>query len=535
MSLRSRTAPLLSAALAIFMYCGGEAAAAEGAPFRQSLLQAPPPVVQIANASPAAAPQPDFSLFEPFEASPLAELVKITPVPFDDRQFAFELLRDDQRALALALDDWSRAVPRGERRRQRAAIASLYQAHDFSPLWLTGHDWSPAAVDAAKRLRQAADDGLDLRSLRIPAVEAGRPQLADDFFLSEAVAAYVAQASGSRVDPRRISRLIGERPPLPDVAASLARVAAAGAGAGEVLQGFNPPHEQYAQLRTKLAEIRAGTALNAEDQFAAANPLDPLEDFSAAARKAERRKSLSGKAPASRMEAEIIANMERWRWLPRDLGDTHVEVNIPGFELTVVRGGSVAHRTRVIVGKEETPTPVFSNALRYIIVNPSWNVPQSIINKELLPKHGGDLSSLAKRGWKVGWSNGRLSVRQPPGEGNALGRIKFMFPNDFSVYLHDTPSRGLFSSQKRAFSHGCMRVEDPFALAEAVLGPGSGWSEERVKKLIGGSERYINLKEPLPIHIEYFTAYVDEYGQLKMRDDLYGYSARVRKELGLGG
>ena len=110
-----------------------------------------------------------------------------------------------------------------------------------------------------------------------------------------------------------------------------------------------------------------------------------------------------------------------------------------------------------------------------------------------------------------------------------------MFPNDFSVYMHDTPSRGLFSAERRAFSHGCMRVEDPFALAEAVLGPGSGWSEERVKRLLGNSERYINLKTPLPIHIEYFTAFVDEYGRLQMREDLYGYSARVRRELGLGG
>ncbi|MGO9943726.1 MAG: L,D-transpeptidase family protein, partial [Rhodoblastus sp.] len=237
----------------------------------------------------------------------------------------------------------------------------------------------------------------------------------------------------------------------------------------------------------------------------------------------------------SRVEAEIIANMERWRWLPRDLGGSHVEINIPEFELAVVRDGAVAHRAKVIVGKEGTPTPVFSNALRFIIVNPSWNVPQSIINKEMLPKHGGDLSYLARRGWKVAYHNGKLTVRQPPGEDNALGRIKFMFPNDFSVYLHDTPSRGLFAAGHRAFSHGCMRVEDPFALAEAVLGPGSGWSEERVKRLIGGSERYINLSKPLPIHIEYFTAFVDEDGRLQMRDDLYGYSALVRSALGLRG
>jgi L,D-transpeptidase YcbB len=158
-------------------------------------------------------------------------------------------------------------------------------------------------------------------------------------------------------------------------------------------------------------------------------------------------------------------------------------------------------------------------------------VPQSIIKKEW----GGDVSRAEAKGWKVSYRSGQVSVAQPPGEANALGRIKFMFPNDYSVYLHDTPSRNLFSASRRAFSHGCMRVEEPFALAEAVLGPGSGWSEARVRRLIGASERYINLSRPLPIHVEYFTAYVDEYGELRLRDDLYGYSARVRRALGLGG
>ena len=532
-----RIASLVSAALAIFcVFSTSRAAAGDNLAYRTSLLAPPPALVQMANANPVAtsAPEPEPALFEPLDASPLVTRATVVAVAADDRDFAFDLLNENQRALALALDDWSRGAPRGERRRLRAMLAAFYAARDFAPLWRVGDDWSPAARAAVKRLRQAGDDGLDLRAYKIPSLETGRTALQDEFSLSEAVAAYVAQASGSRVDPQRISRLIGERPPLPDAKEALSRVAFAGDSAGEKLQGFNPPHYGYQQLREKLTELRAGHALNDVDQIAEAIADDPLDDSNTATRKAARRKTAIGKGGSSHMEGEIIANMERWRWLPRNLGDSHVEVNIPEFELAVVRDGSVAHRARVIVGKEGTPTPIFSNALQFIIVNPSWNVPQSIINKELLPKHGGDLSSLSARGWKVGWSHGKLTVRQPPGEGNALGRIKFMFPNDFAVYLHDTPSRGLFSADRRAFSHGCMRVEDPFSLAEAVLGPGSGWSEERVKKLIGGSERYINLKTPLPIHIEYFTAFVDEYGRLQMRDDLYGYSARVRRELGLG-
>lgn len=511
---------------------------------RESLaFRAPPiaqlaPLLQMANATFNAAPRPTFdpALFEALEASPLLELTPVVATPADGREFAFELLDAKQRALALALDDWSRAAPRGvERRRLRTAIVGLYVARDFAPLWLDGAQWRESARAAARRIRGAGDDGLDLSAYKIPATEAGAPRFGDEFALSEAVAAYVAQASGSRVDPQRISHLIGARPALPSLSETLARAAAAGGGADEVLQGFNPPHYGYQQLREKLIELRSRRARGDVDQLAEASDALPLNDSPSAANKAARRKMAATGAPISRVEAEIIANMERWRWLPRDLGGSHVEVNIPEFELAVVRDGAVAHRAKVIVGKEDTPTPVFSNALQFIIVNPSWNVPQSIINKEMLPKHGGDLSYLARRGWKVGYHNGKLTVRQPPGEGNALGRIKFMFPNDFSVYLHDTPSRGLFSADRRAFSHGCMRVEDPFALAEAVLGPGSGWSEERVKRLIGGSERYINLAKPLPIHIEYFTAFVDEYGRLQMRDDLYGYSARVRNALGLGG
>jgi len=187
----------------------------------------------------------------------------------------------------------------------------------------------------------------------------------------------------------------------------------------------------------------------------------------------------------------------------------------------------------VIVGKPTTPTPLFSNAMKFIIVNPDWNVPPSIIRKEFMPHLAQDPDYLSRMGFEVFSVHGHLVIRQPPGDRNALGRIKFMFPNPYSVYLHDTPTRGLFAASKRAFSHGCVRVENPFALAETVLGPDSGWSEEKVKRLVGGGERYIYLPEPLPIHIEYFTAFVDDDGHLQMRDDVYGYTRKVDVALGL--
>jgi L,D-transpeptidase YcbB len=236
-----------------------------------------------------------------------------------------------------------------------------------------------------------------------------------------------------------------------------------------------------------------------------------------------------------RLEAEIIANMERWRWMPRDLGERRVEVNIPDYEAAVIDNGAVIDRTRVIVGKEQTPTPVFSETMRFLIVNPYWNVPPSILRKEMLPRAAGDPGYFRRLGYEVFSRAGHLVVRQPPGERNALGRIKFMFPNDFSVYMHDTPARRLFAAQKRAFSHGCVRVDAPFRFAETVLGRANGWSEQRVKKLIGGKERYVYLPRPLPVHIEYFTAYVDAAGALQLRGDIYGYSRRVRAALGVEG
>lgn len=166
-------------------------------------------------------------------------------------------------------------------------------------------------------------------------------------------------------------------------------------------------------------------------------------------------------------------------------------------------------------------------------MNPYWNVPLSIIKKEMLPKLAANPNYFADHGYEVVQRDGTTFVRQPPGDDNALGRIKFMFPNQHSVYLHDTNARALFGKTVRAFSHGCVRVDQPFLLAEALLGPDRGWTAKRIQKMVGGVERTINLPAPVPIHIVYFTAFVDDRGSLQMRDDLYGYSQKVRLALGL--
>jgi L,D-transpeptidase YcbB len=443
--------------------------------------------------------------------------------------------------------------PLGLHRREREAISAYYMARGFAPLWWNAGAPTAEAKAVVERLKRASDDGLDLKGFAPDfSPSSDREVAAADIALTDAVVAYGRQASGSRVDPHMISRLIGAEPEVADPALILALVSRAGASAGDELRKFNPPQKGYLALREKLAEVRRGhgiarartsvegrseaqqeAAKREEHTYPAAGGLQTSNGLKASGKFAARAAAVAGET--ARLEAEIIANMEIWRWMPRDLGERRVEVNIPDFEAAVIDHGEVVERTRVIVGKEQTPTPVFSETMRFLIVNPYWNVPPSIMRKEMLPKAAGDPSYFRRLGYEVFTRAGHLVVRQPPGERNALGRIKFMFPNDFSVYMHDTPMRRLFAAQKRAFSHGCVRVDEPFRFAETVLGRANGWSEERVKKLIGGKERYVYLPKPLPVHIEYFTAYVDESGALRLRSDLYGYSRKVRQALGLEG
>ncbi|QXX75997.1 hypothetical protein MHY1_02831 [Methylovirgula sp. HY1] len=469
-----------------------------------------------------------------------------------------------------------------ERRKLRADILAFYAARNYAPLWVEDGKPNAAAHSAMDRIAHAGDDGLSLRDMPAPVFVQAEGEPSDNALataeidLSARIVAYGRQASGSRLDPRRISALIGAKPEVAAPAQILASVAAAGTNAGPVLEAFNPPQAGYRALREKLAELRRETPPVADGKPIPRGPTlkvgmsdprvplirarfgldteppvasdDLLYDTRVAGAVAEFQKAnglpasglltartiaaLSGGQP-SRLENELLANMEFWRWMPRDMGSDRVDVNIPDFTVRVIRDNHLIWQNKVIVGKPQTATPVFSNAIRYVIVNPYWNVPASIIRKEMLPHLERDPTYLSSRGFEVFTRHGRLAVRQLPGPRNALGRIKFIFPNDYSVYLHDTPTRGLFASKRRAYSHGCVRVNKPFGFAQALLGPASGWSESRVEHLVGSKQHYIYLQKPMPIHIEYFTAFVDADGRLQLRDDIYRYTHKVELALGL--
>ena len=228
----------------------------------------------------------------------------------------------------------------------------------------------------------------------------------------------------------------------------------------------------------------------------------------------------------------ILANMERWRWLPRDLGTAYVMVNIPDYTLTVVNNGKPVWSTRIVVGQPgKHATPLLAETMKYITFNPTWNVPPSIIRNEYLPALARDPTALARIGLRIGRNgDGSIRIYQPPSDRNALGRVRFNFPNQFLVYQHDTPDKYLFSKPVRAYSHGCMRMENPDKYAETLLSisqPEEGYTVQRLHSLYGRGERNINLKTPIPVYLTYQTAFIDDSGKLQTRPDIYGLDKTI--------
>ncbi len=241
---------------------------------------------------------------------------------------------------------------------------------------------------------------------------------------------------------------------------------------------------------------------------------------------------------------QILVNLERRRWLPSDFGSCYILVNIAAYSLEAVNQGEEKLSMRVIVGEAYKKTPVFSKNMKYLVINPYWNVPRGIVIKELLPKIKENMNYIAENNYELvaGWDQnsppvdytlidwakinstnfpGRL--RQLPGPGNALGRIKFIFPNKFDIYLHDTPSRNLFKKAKRAMSHGCIRVEKPLELALFVLRDAPEWTRERIEKIIESKkEQVVGLPSPCTVYIVYLTTWIDsETGEIQFRSDIY--------------
>jgi murein L,D-transpeptidase YcbB/YkuD len=397
---------------------------------------------------------------------------------------------------------------------------------------------------------------------------------------------YARHAHSGRLDPGAVSPNFSYRPHLLDPHDVLQTMLSA-SDVDAAMTGFSPQHPEFRALRARLAEIRNqpqeaqvivpdGPTLKAgmSDPRVALlrqrlkdtdSPADPnvYDDTLVAAVKAWQssaglkadgmlgRASLAvlNKVPANPVNT-ILVNMERWRWMADDLGRFYVRVNIPNFNLDIYRDGKVIYTTRIVVGQTDKQTPVFSDEIRIVDVNPTWNVPASIAVKEMLPKLMANPASMANYQifvnyngrfqavdpTQVDWSSvdmRRVQIKQPPGDDNALGSIKFLFPNPFAVYLHDTNSKSFFQRDYRALSHGCMRVQNPWDFASVLLAGEPNVTVSQLKSMVGGPERQIDLAHHVPVHITYFTAWVDDAGKLQLRDDIYGHDRNMEQLLGL--
>ncbi len=449
-------------------------------------------------------------------------------------------------------------------KKERAAIEAFYSGRDYAPLWITDGKPNERATAAISYLEKVGADGLDPADYPVP----NFASLDDPAGLAEAeirlttsVVAYAHHAQVGRVHWSRVSGDIyyDQKPSTPaEVLAALAD----SKDVSETLDSYEPHDPGYVALKAKLAELRAGKAQPAQEQIpngpaprlGAQDDRVPLlrqrlgvpgngttfdKALSTAVKKFQQEhelkvtgtlstqtiEALNGRQPDRPIDT-IIANLERWRWMPHDLGKTYVMVNLPDFTLRVMHDGKELWKTRIVDGKPNMPTPIMSAEMKFITVNPTWNVPPSIVAREYMPVLEQDPSVLERMGLSVSTNpDGTVHISQPPGDKNALGRLRFNFPNKFLVYQHDTPEKHLFAYDRRAFSHGCMRVQDPVKYAEVLLSlvrPRDNYTEEKIRRMFGNSEVDIQFPQFIPVHLTYQTAFVDEEGKLEFRDDIYG-------------
>lgn len=483
-------------------------------------------------------------------------------------------------------------------------VARFYEGRAYAPAWSST---GAAPLDAgalARAIRTADSHGLRPAAYRLKEIEEALRRMppglggeaadlaALDLLLSDAFLTHGRHLARGRIDPRTIHPGWSLPPRTADPVAALETAIHTG-DVGRALAGLAPADPAYRALARALSRYRhleaaggwralpAGDAIRPGDRGDAVAALrerlavevllpatgeaavyDPA--LEAGVRAFQRshglledgivgrqtRAALNVTARARGEQIELA--MERLRWLPADLGWRHIRVSIPAFELALVEEGRTVLAMRIVGGRPDWPTPVFSARMTSIVLSPYWNIPGSIAEREVVPEIRRDPTWLARNRVRVvtgygaaervvnpssiDWSRydprrSPFRLRQDPGPGNSLGSVKFLFPNPYSTYLHDTPARGLFAEPVRAFSHGCMRAEKPIELAEILLAD-LGWDDAAIRATIAhGVERHVALADPVPVHVLYQTAWVDAAGEPQFRDDLYGHDRRLARAL----
>ncbi len=466
-------------------------------------------------------------------------------------------------------------------------LARYYGNRAFAPVWFDKNGLSEKAHLVIAAMAAANDHALNpnnygpLELVQLSETARTPEEWAQfDLQLSNQFLRYATHLSSGRVQPNRVNQALNVFPDRPEPE-ELFETAENAVDFSAFLETLAPRSDNYARLKRRLAQYRKKAA---EGGFTTVPDGEVLKPGMSDPRVAVLRTRLieedipgagdhSGEVydgalveavkvfqdyhglemdgvigkntleriniPIQEKLIQMELNMERRRWMRDDLGDFYVFVNLADQNLKVVRDDQTVHTTRVVVGKPYHATPVFSDRMEYVEINPYWNVPYSIATKEYLPKLKKNPSALSSQNIRifendrevpatqVAWNsysggNFPFRLRQDPGKGNALGRVKFMFPNKFNIYIHDTPSKSLFSRSERAFSHGCIRVSDPFALADVLLQdidstPGH-WEQVRDS----GERRVVTLQSPIEVHLTYLTAWMNKDGSTHFRKDIYG-------------
>jgi murein L,D-transpeptidase YcbB/YkuD len=500
----------------------------------------------------------------------------------------------DRITTSVAVDAPAVTVGDGHDSELAADVRSFYQARDGEPLWVNGRGLNARGRDALATLREAGSEGLNPERYAVTVIQsladsaaAGKGAVRSDrlrdleLLLTSRYLLHLRDLAAGAVEPRALALdSVWHRTRLESIAA--------GEAPAEAATSLVPVTSHYAGLRDAVARYQAiadeggwiqipegeGEAAIAALRARLIAEGDERErslasrgtstsgtfdaDLKEAVRHAQARHSIEVTGELDRatrlalnvpVEDRITAlrlSMDRWRALPREFGDLHVFVNIPTYELHVVENETPILDMRVVVGRDVNPTPSMADTMEYIVVNPYWNVPESILLEEILPKVREDRGYLAKQNMEVVERSGdeprvidvrsvdwdadefEYSVRQRPGPGNALGRVKFMFPNEENIYLHDTPADALFDEVHRAFSHGCVRVEKPMELAKLVLEKATDVAPADLEGMLAeGSEKHIKLDRVIPIYLAYLTAWIDDDRGVRFVPDLYDKDASV--------
>jgi murein L,D-transpeptidase YcbB/YkuD len=515
-------------------------------------------------------------------------------------------------ALLAAVESSKPSARQSQEREWHEAISTFYAARKGQPVWVTDSGLGTNADALVAEMGRADEWGLDPKAFDVKGLPSGgaTPEAlaAAELKLTNALLTYAWHARGGRLDPSQLSKWLDQSPRPLDVKALLEQFATT-SDPSLALQKLHPQHRQFELLRQAYLKAR-GAKEQAEDEDprevtipdgrvvrlgdrhehvelvrrrlevparsdADADLYD--EDVAAAVReflgatfrtrdgRTVRRAAhpdltnyVRSRLSQKKQEAksskptlkQYLVNLERWRWMPENLGTTYVWNNLPEYTTRVIRNGQVIHQERIIIGKPTNQTPIFSDEMEFVVFHPDWGVPGTIKVTDLLPAlQAGDDSILERRNmrivhgnrtvraYEIDWERTDIrtvSIIQDPGASNPLGQLKFMFPNKHDVYMHDTPTKNLFDSKVRAYSSGCIRVRNPVRLAELVFGQDRNWTLSEINDLLkprAQENNRVNLNRRVPVHNTYFTLLADEQGEVTSFADVYGHDKRIRSAL----